>query len=413
MRQHPDVTCAVLYAHVIDLLGRFALNVQRPPDCAPDLEAGLTGTPGVEPFWSFTRRAGEPSPKFVDYYVACADHRRGFHHLRGAKDVHIVPAHPVIGVWTLSADTLELPPAGPLGGMDILPGAGVMPCVTVRMVLQEGRLPGDGRVVAEGTATKTVITLPAELGGHDLPLDDACPGATGTIRTEEATTFHVDLGSVDDVIREETGFILRVERYHWDGGDPDAPDNAIQREWNMRTGPEHLPRLVLPLADALTFRHVRLSVLGDAIHLQKVIVSPWGIYDVDVRNVRPDLYDIAGDLVWRDQDPIIHLSSHCDCHLAPRNISFRFDPFATGLAPGAYTLKLMATNWQHTANAEWSAVLRLEPDGASLVSEDGTVLLSLPGEAVATSPGASALAALLAILAALVAFRAGPRRPHP
>jgi hypothetical protein len=406
-RDVAGVDCVVLYAHVLELGGSIPLGVQRPPECAADLASGMTGTPGVEPHWTYSRRAARPAPMLVSEQELCPSGNFAPFDLHWpfgiGRAVRISPVHPLVGIWTLSADTLEFRPAA----LDAEPSFGAMPCVTVRMVLETGRFAQEGRVVAAGRTTKTIVCTPDFLAPVDLPVDDLCPGSSGVVRAEEATEFRVDLGRVADVLDPEEGFLLRIEWYQWDGGDPDAPDNVVQRDWNVRTGPKYLPRLILPVEDAILIENVTVRMSREETWIGVAFASPWGNHDVDRTNARLEIYDADDKLVLRDREPLLYFVQCNDCEHRAENISFRLDEHAAKLAPGDYTLKIMAPNWQHTAVAEWRALLRVTPDGVSILDEEGSLLFHLETVHAVTAP-----APVLGFVVLVVALLLPARRMH-
>lgn len=351
-----DEHCLVLYAHHRDMLNRGYLNTQRPADCAEDLARGFTTVPHVEPYWSFHRKVLAPQSGFIEYNEGCAGDARLTGSLEFSEPLRLSDATDIIGYWHLSADALEISIADVLGDG---PSMGVMPCVTVRMVLETGRSPGMGSVIAEGQTTKTILTTP---DGAPLPvdLDDPCPGATGQISGEEVTEFEVNLGSEAAELSNE-GFHVEVQWYQHDGGDPDETSNVVQNDWNMRTGADYPNRIVMPVRQT---HHVdRLSTTTNAdgtITVDAKISSVLGRYDVDEQNLRLWVTDPHGDVVTLEhvQGPVIDDSWQAvhGGELWPVEAQFIIDPAKEDIDLTGHSVRLLATNWQHTTTARHAAI---------------------------------------------------------
>lgn len=355
----PDEFCLVLYAHQLDLLNRGYLNTQRPAECAEDLARGFTTAPHVEPYWNFHRKVLSAQSGFTEYTDGCVGAAQAAGSRDYSEQLRVSDSADILGYWHLSADALEVSNVGVGSGPEQGPSTGVMPCVTVRMVLETGPHPGAGRVIAEGETTKTILTTP---DGEPMPVgvQDLCPGATGEITGEEVTEFEVNLGSVAADLPPD-GFHVEVQWYQHDGGDPDNENNVVQNDWNMRTGAEHLNRILMPVRQTHHVDQLTTTTNGDGtITVDAKISSVLGRYDVDLENLRLQVIDPQGAPVdlQHVQGPVVNntwMHVHGG-HLWPLEAQFLFDPEKEGFEPEGHSVRVLAANWQHTTVATHAAV---------------------------------------------------------
>lgn len=358
-----DITCAVFYAHIDSLIGRSPLNLQRPGECNLDPAKGFTGTPGIEPLWMFERFTITYSPGFVPYDPATCQEPRFVPRTTLSDHVKISDQADIHGYWYISADTLEINSiafgTGPGNG----PSMGLMPCVTIRMTLETGAQVGKGELLAEGTTTKTVASSPPGTGTIPTGLADPCPGAQGELRFEEITEFKVDLGRVDRVINATKGFVIGVQMYAHDGGDPDEENNIMHRDWNMRSSHENPARVVIPVERT---HSANLTVLpsDDRLWFETEILPHFGSYDLDTHNIRVTLIDNDGVSVPLEHvhPPLFRFSHDHDGINQPVRAVFGWDHEAERLPPGTYTLQVTAPNWQHTHEATAQATIIISED---------------------------------------------------
>lgn len=346
-----DVTCSVLYAHITDLLDKPPVTVQAPPEGAPDLAAGFTGTPGLEPAsWTFSRMDMVPSRAEVHY----ADSRLA-QVTRGLGDsFRLSPHGEAVGYWYLSSDAAEFSPLGFGTGEG---GAGALACMTVEMRLRDGVPEARGMVLAEGKTTRSVVSAEL-LDNMSLPLDDPCPDSTGIVEAGAVHEFKVPLGSADAVIDQDRQFHVQVLWYQVDpSGDPDQRDKVVQREWNLRTGPDHRPRVVIPVENPVNVRDLQVKELGGDVVITAQVTGPWGSWEfVDGQRVSLSILDAQGEALELEHlsGPIMRytLQTHMD---NPLNVTWTWSPDdETDLPPGPYTYVFEAGNLQGTAKAQRS-----------------------------------------------------------
>lgn len=356
------VTCTVLYAHIFNLLDKAPINVQFPHAICPDIARGFSSTPTIEPFFAQNHMDFWSTAGFVEYEEGFID-ENGYcvpevHPERGlTADVLLSPDVPVHFFWYLSADTDDVSMASDPRQVD----TGAMPCVTVRVEIQSGRQFGSGRTLAEGQATRTVVSTNLTAGGS-TPVPDPC--AEGelveqrfpAIEVAQAHEFPVVLSVAEEPITKTEGFVVRVE---WWQAEQPGGEKVAQREWNVRTGSEHRSRLVLPVLNPVVVQEVRPQLFLDTIYVHGVFNSPWGSYDVDPDSLMLDIVDEALVPV-ADPDfgePIYVYSVDHDGHFIPVNMTVPWNFHADALPPGTYKARMTMKNWQHTATAASEATM--------------------------------------------------------
>jgi hypothetical protein len=378
-RELEGTHCVVLYGHVFGLLNAVPINVQSPADCAPDLARGFSGEVHLGEKNKIDLYS---SPGFVEYSTercgGSKDEEPRLHPERGlSSDIRVSEEVPIYGYWYLSADSAEFSPLGIGSGEDAEPSMGVMPCVSVRMQMWTQRHIGQGTLLAEGTTTKTVVSTPQAAGDTSASnglIVDPCPGADGTIDPQQVTEFQVALEPVTELtIPEHEGYVIGVKWYQHDGGDPADDPNIMQREWNLRTGSQYPNRIVMAVEDSIRIDDMRLVEFGGSLWIVADINTPWGSYDVDTANIRLEFEDADGQPVPIDHlaEPRLDYSVDHDGHYDPVNVRYEWDHRNEDLPPGTYTVRLVATNWQHTEDAIAERTFTLHEQGTLQV--DGSI----------------------------------------
>lgn len=404
-------TCDVLYAHIFDLLQWVPVNVQRPSsEFYQDLAQGFPGVPvGHEEYHNLNELMLNSSPGFVEYLEPGTDPR--IHPERGiTADVVFDPDVPITGYWYLSADFDEIatvddiPPGSGMG-----PDAGILPCLTVRMVLQTGQYAFKGTDLAAGSTTKTIVSAKAAEEPGESLAETECPGAgPGDIMTpENVTEFEVTLDPLSDpvVIPRGEGFVVRVEWYQFAPGNPDDQNKVYQGQINVHTGVEHLARVLMPIQNALVIEKVDPVSFDDKIYVQVQANSPWGSYDVDPASLALTLRDPLGnEIPMQHEPPLLRYSVDHGGHFEPVIAVFEWDAKAQNLAPGSYTIEATAKNWQHSATA--TASTPMEVEGKRIIIRGPDEVPEVPAEE-------SPLAATGLLLTALLGLAMAMRRRDP
>jgi hypothetical protein len=315
----------------------------------------------------------------------------------------------------MSADDLEFNAVGlGTGPNSATPSLGVMPCFTLRMELWTQRFVGQGELLASGETTKTIVSTP--YGGSqemDLPAPQPlCPNGEqpeGEMVAEEVTEIRVDMGNIAREIREHEGFVVGVQWWFHDMGDPSwSNDKVYHREWNLHTGPDYPNRIVLAVEDSIRVERVQPQLFDGKIYIHSVLNSPWGSYDVDTANLRVQLFDSSGSEVPLSHvgEPILRYSVDHDGHFLPVNATFPWDFQQEDLPPGEYSIRVSATNWQHTADAYRERTFNIRED-MTVDPGDDEDWEGFTRTDVEESPGLTVVAAILGavVLTGIVSLR--------
>lgn len=381
-----NVSCTVLYFHFYGSHDK-AMNKQRQPDC---LGAEATGSDNPTAFTKpakirldarlaeYTDDDGEDTCNLWSHnhpWVGTSGPVRPAS--SGNITVHWYMSHDQLRSHLLETDPIE----------DT--GLGSMPCLTVHATLQNSVHQGSGQIIAEGETTKTVLTAPSAI--PEPGLDDPCPGSTGPLRPEEITEFRIELGPSEAEFPMDQASLF-VDWYQWD---PDGAGQlpSSQGHWNTHTGPEHPARLVLPVEGAtLRIDHLRLQEFQEKRFVHASINSTWGAYDVDIQNLRLELFDTDGQAVPLEhlEGPHMRYSTAHDRSVRPTQATFGWDLRNESLPAGTYTLRMTATDWQHFQVATEEIPLTIEDEEAE------------------GAPGWTAVALLAVLLAVLLVTRHNP-----
>lgn len=389
-RSMEGVSCVAIYPHLLfNDHGGYPLNAQRPADCAPERAQGTSSPVDVYEYWRFNEARFWSSPGLVQYGepgddgmcgedVFMEPHSELSLNLTLAKDINIT------GYWYLSSDQLEQSGLGIGTGPEGEPSAGLMPCLTVRMTMETDWWPGEGRVLAQGETTKTLLSTPQAVGDHPLGIDDPCPGAEGEITAETVNEFRVDLGQADATIQSHEAYHVHVLWYQWEGTEPVPVSQVAQGDWSLRAGPEYTNRVILPVQETIRVEEMRLYKDENSTYIQTITNTPLGSYDVDVNNYRLKVFDRDGDEVDLKhlEEPILRYSINHDGLVRPINATYPWDQEAEALEPGEYTIQVQVPNWQHTADAVGQHTFTVDEDRQEAPLEFLSVVLVMTGFAL-------------------------------
>lgn len=352
VQDREELACMVLYPHIWDDRWMVPVNTQRPADCLGDVESShvfdfLPGNDEAESIWF-------SSPGFAEYATqedgnSCEPEIT--HPERGlTRDLVLSPESNITGYWYLASGLSE--PSAPIGSGQAL-SAGSMPCMTVEFTMRNGKFTEDGDVIAHGSTTKTIVSTPGGTDPDPLPIEDPCPGSLGTVDPGSVTEFRVDLGTPQFTVPQDKGFIVLVHWYQWN---PEVLGEDLpvkQSHWKVLAGPEHANRLTVPVVEPLSVDGLDLQEEDGSVQIRSIINSPMGSYDVDVQNIRVEVFDDAEEKIDLKhlQEPILRYSVDIGGHFRPVNVTFPWDLEKEDLDPGTYTVRMSATNWQHTHDA--------------------------------------------------------------
>lgn len=342
-----DATCTVLYAHLFALLQGVPLTTQPPTNACPDLAKGFTTFPAFPPLFDTASMDLWTMVGPIEYpRVGCEARLRPERGL--AFEVRLDPRVALAFHWFLSADTddvsLLVDPSEP--------DTGAMPCVEVRVTLQTGRVFGQGTVLAQGSARRTVLSSNVA-EPRRLPQFDPC--AEGDLvlahhpflEVAPVHEFPVSLSPVGQPLPRDEGFVVRVE---WSQV-RDGPVEANQREWNVHSGADYRNRLVVPVVSPLRMAPPHVERYGQHhLIINASVQSPWGTYDVDVDSIRLDVLDANGFVIPPRSltGPLLGYSTDHHANVHPVNATWAWDFLKAQSSPGPYTVRVSASNSQHT-----------------------------------------------------------------
>ncbi|HET6403774.1 MAG TPA: hypothetical protein VFH78_03950, partial [Candidatus Thermoplasmatota archaeon] len=357
-----------LYAHIYDLLQAVPINTQPMIDL--DLARGF-GSPsvaGAGPLETPSSLRLVSTPGLVEYNLT-EDGFPRMHPERGISyDVLLDTSKPIVGHFYLGAKALDVPQLGETNG----PEAGLLP-LTVRMTMRVGDDIGAdldaGTIIAQGSAM-----LPPER----WPINGA------------PAEFVVDMGTpLVDRIPGDEAFNVLIEWYNAES--PDGATRVTQRDWVVHTGVRYPNRVEVHVHNPLALYSLKPTPLGnDRISIHTVLNSPFGNYDVDVRNMT---MTVTGPSTPRGIGAplVVQRSFEHNHHYEPVELTWIWNYKAEGAAPGDYTVTVTAQNLQKTATVTKTARFVLADDlraagyddtGAPVAPQDAPAPQETPGAGV-------------------------------
>lgn len=371
-----------LYAHIYDLLQTAPLNTQPMIDL--DLARGF-GNPSVSgagPLDGQNSLRWVSSPGLVEYNVT-EDGFPRMHPERGISyDVMLDTSQPIIGHFFLGVKALDAPQAGQTTG----PEVGLAAALTVRMTLRAGDDIGSdldaGELIAQGATT---------LAPDKWPVNGA------------PVEFVVDMGTPKtDRLPGIEAFNVNVEWFNAES--PDGAVHATQRDWVVHTGAKFPNRIEVATMNPLALYALRPTPLGsDQVSLHAVLNSPFGNYDVDVRNAT---MTVTGPMQPKSMQPalIVQRSFEHNHHYEPVEMTWLWNHRIDRAPAGDYTVTVTAPNLQQTATVTKSATFVIDAEGRATGYDDTGGLVAPQGEAApAGTPGTGMLGLLVAGAIALAA----------
>lgn len=192
--------------------------------------------------------------------------------------------------------------------------------------------------------------------------------------------FDINLGPPQrEVIKKEESYVVR---YQWWGVKPDGT-RAIYPEldtWNVNAGEFYAPTVTLPVKGAFNVELVIPQFVYDKLVILAIMNTPWGSYDVDQDSIELEILDKDNRVLEpRHLVRLADFSVAHDGHYKPVNLTYVWDHKADSLAPGTYTVKVTASNFQGSASASCEAKFTVLAGGAPgdiVVGECGTRTIS-------------------------------------
>jgi hypothetical protein len=359
----PGPAPVTLYFHIADFQD-FPINTQEPAkDYVAESGQGITtSSTGCLPptpagtGQSFHTLYGFSSPGFVEYgYVE--DNRPRFHPERGLSYDVGLAGDTLTMHWYLATDS-GLPA---LAGRQA-PGA-PLPQVVVAATLRTGEnVTVDGSGYNSGTLIAQGASEPATLAGPAT--GQLSPGVNWTqAGGQDIYEIRVPLSIAQHVIPRAGGFSLRVDTFVAVPGPCADPSQGylMPNFVRVHSSAGFRPRLDVRLTEPVRIEYLHPQFVGDKLYVHVSANSPWGNYDVDVRN--GTRLTISGPTLAASLrlEAVVQRTHEHGAHTQPVDVTYAW-PFARdGARDGAYDVVLEVQNGQHTATASASASFVLGP----------------------------------------------------
>ncbi|MCA1818861.1 MAG: hypothetical protein LC620_02215 [Halobacteriales archaeon] len=433
-----------LYFHIFDIFNNFAINtqVQHPGF----FKVGGTNFPTlIEPTtgqnYDFNTIYGFSTAGPVEYdFIENGQPR--YHPEPGiAANVNIDGNAPaVVHLYVSLRDVL---------GSE---NANFLPSYTFRVEMRDGNVLGtdealnSGNLIMHGEKTAhlargaqvcTFNPVPPPqtcVGGENPAGNQTDPNGTPILFPNKDGIIEYAIPMTVDakVIQKKLGFHMRIDWYQNPSGDPSHNDQAAEGYMRLVSNETYHPRLDLSVTNPIYVDFVHPEVAAGILLIHTAENSPWGTYDVDVRNITVGIQDKAGnDLHLRildGSDPpnvvfdsggtdpvaatlqlVISQNSHVhNLHNKSAEVTYLWRYHDEGAADGEYTIAVHVQNNAHTATATGTSVFVLEGKKAYGIDQGGNVVSAAPDSStVKASPGAGLLVVCTVLGAALLLRRRG------
>ncbi|MGB1697195.1 MAG: hypothetical protein ACPHK8_02215 [Thermoplasmatota archaeon] len=424
-----------LYFHIFDPFAKFVINTQ--PFNASFFDVGGVVF-GANPYleWDYNTIYGYSTAGPVEYEFNEKGKPR-FHPERG------IAADVVIDENKQPEVVLYVNPRGVEGGYETPPAH--IP-TTFRAQVRTGDDPGsnfnDGTLIMDGTytaylmgtrqcpahainvATAGLVYFTSCFTGHVDPVYGHYLGQSGPgIGNESLPTEHpvdgtdirwtnedqvieirIPLNIASNRIPKEDAYNIRIDWYEEVG--PFGPDEFQSSSIHLVSSQEYLPRMELSVFDPVYVEFLHPQVAGGTLLVHAGVNSPWGTYDLDVKNIK---MTIDGPTIPGEIEKVEATNAHVHgLHDEAAQITYLWKFRDENAANGEYTITLEVPNLQGTAKVVTEAKFTIDGKKLYTVDEQGKEEVQEIKDPVKESPGVSILALMAALGAALVTLR---RRP--
>ncbi|MFO1535700.1 MAG: hypothetical protein ABR586_08555 [Thermoplasmatota archaeon] len=416
-------TPTTLYFHIFDTFNLFPINTQAPN--VDFFKFGGTNFPSVaSQGFAFNSIRGYATSGPVEYdFIENGQPR--FHPERGiARDVLLDKAvQPVAHLFLNVRDFL---------GTTIVPNA--LPSFTFAVTMREGNSVGGGAeldatpVIMEGRMSAHVVNLGVCLSQLNLspgsPAPDpivvpACdssangaipPGTTAPdnlpILTADANgtvEFPVELDIKADKIPKADAYNIRIDWFQNPTGSADQDRQYSEGFLRLVSDAQHHPRLEMAVLNPVYIEYIHPEVAAGILLIHTCLNSPWGTYDLDVRNVTVSVNGPTKPVslpVVTSQNAHNH-GLHDKCAEVTYLWRFREE----GAQDGTYAIHLSVPNLSGLAKAAGDASFTVEGKKAFGVDQDHKVVAPLDDPAAKKSPAAGLAAGAVLLGVALLRRR--------
>lgn len=401
-------TPTTLYFHIFDVFNVFPINTQAPN--ATFFRVGGTNFPTIaSQGYDFNTIYGFSTSGPVEYgFIENGQPR--FHPERGiARDVTMVED---VTTYPVSA-TLYISARNVIGQNSS--AAGIIPYFNMKVTVRDGNQYGDptdldqGGLIMQGhtIAHLSRSAADATIGGQETPdgVPILAPDWAGVHELKIPMTLH------SNKILKTEGYNVRIDWWQ------DVPNGQAEDEFSegflrLVSDVYHPPRLDFAIMNPVYIEFIHPQVAAGILLIHTAMNSPWGTYDVDLRNVTIEIRDAQGNVVPAALERVISQNAHVhDLHDKPAEVTWLWRFRDEGAKDGTYSIHLSVPNnacTKHTdpaacARATGQAGFVLEGREAYGVDEGGqkVEVIRSDDEQKSPSPGILLGAAVIGLAALL------------
>jgi hypothetical protein len=400
-----------LYFHIFDVFNNFPINTQQPNTTF--FKVGGTNFPSaVAPEaganYDFNTIYGYSTAGPVEYEFIENGQPR-YHPERGlAADVMIdgaaqtpcgdTTAPICVHVYVRILDFL---------GSSAAPN--FMPAYTFRVELKEKNVLDPtaldaGALVANGEltyhlATEDFAPLAGQAGpdGHVIKT----PDENGVIE------YAVPLTLAKDTITKGEGYHVRIDWFQNPSDDGANDDRAAEGYMRLVMEEGYYPRMELNILNPVFIDFIHPQVAAGILLIHTAENSPWGTYDVNVKDIKVEIFDSKDQPVQANLQRVVSQNAHVhDRHHLPAEVTYLWRYRDEGVAEGEYRIRVEVANMAATAKASGEGKFILTGEEAYGVDEEGNIVTPAPNvdEETESSPGVG-IGVLLALVAVALVVR--------
>ncbi|MGB1697197.1 MAG: hypothetical protein ACPHK8_02225 [Thermoplasmatota archaeon] len=404
----PNVpTDTTLYFHIFDTFNKFVINTQPINDDFFNVGGTnfptLSGTPlnnDQVGEYDLNTIYGTSTAGPVEYKVNENGQPR-FHPERGiAADVNIHddPSNPPVAYIYLDVRDIVGSDSGPM----------ILPDFTFDVTMRAGDDPGpdaqldQGELIMSGSLTATIYEAHSA-AGSDAVVSGASPVTEGvgfgpvlTPDENGIVELAIPLTIANPTIPKADAFNIRLDWYQLADTPAFEDDQFATGYMRLALTEEYLPRIEMQITNPVYIEFIHPQPAAGILLIHTGVNSPWGTYDVDVKNITVSIDGPAEPKQLTKvvaQNAVVH-----GLHDQAAEVTYLWRFRDEGAPEGEYTINFAVQNYHHNAEASGSALFKLEGKQAYAYDEDNVLVDQAPVNEGQDSPAAGLLLGALALL---------------
>ncbi len=411
-------TPTTLYFHLFDTFTAFPINTQPPK--VSFFEVGGTSFPTIaSQGFQFNTVRGFATPGPVEYDFIESGRPR-FHFEHGiAAPVQLDRAAGATAYLYLDVRDLT--------GLGNAPNA--LPSFTFHVAMREGNDLGNdalldgGALILENSMTAHVVDATACVPDpttdnldplvcqslNDVLRGQASPDGTPILvpDADGVVEFALPLDIASATI-PKSAYNVRVDWWQNPTGDAQQDGQLAEGFVRLVSDATHHPRIQLSVLNPVYIEYIHPEVAAGILLIHTAVNSPFGTYDVDVRNMT---VSVTGPSTPAKLQQVVSQGAHVhNLHDKPAEVTWLWRYREEGAKLGDYKVELKVPNLAGTATIVDSAGFTVQADKAFGVDQNGNVVTNTnaPTDSKSSPAAGILVVAVLAGCALLARRKGGP-----